>query len=95
MNIEFDSTIDGNAVKAAEIIYEHTRPLAAQHRGALDHRRAALPPQHCRRQTLRNYPQCDYCTPVNTSGEPVQTRRISTTQSIDIVTRFIHLNYHD
>ena len=41
IDFQFDSTIDGKAIKIASMIDEHTRVLAAEHRRALDHRRAA------------------------------------------------------
>ena len=41
IDFQFDSTIDGKAIKIASMIDEHTRDSLLQHRGALDHRRAA------------------------------------------------------
>ena len=39
IDFQFGSTVDGKAIKIASMIDEHTRCLAAEHRGTLDHRR--------------------------------------------------------
>jgi putative transposase len=38
LDFQFDSTIDGKAVKIASVLDEHTLRITAEYRGALDHR---------------------------------------------------------